>query len=158
MPSSTSRPDTLFQIRPEQVDFLEHESFPRQLYRAIVRAWPERTAAMTEESLRTRLETTIESARGHGIEKRENITRYVHLTFLLGREDFDTAPETSWAAVILGWEMDETKKLDKLEKRVEIEQERQMSAARREPAAVVLSGQDDKEPPQHGSSREHDAT
>lgn len=89
------------------------------------KAFPEQADALGPDGTSRWVETGVQRCAELGIVKRENVTRFVHLMFLLGRENFDSAPETSWAGAILGWSnAEEDLKLAALEKRAEIEQER----------------------------------
>jgi len=108
-------------------DFCTSEISKCDFCRVLLRAYPEKVKDLSQDDLRNRIWHGIEKARGYGFKQRSNMERYVHLMFILDREDFDTAPETEWAGQILGWEdADEDIKMNALEKRVRDDKIRQI--------------------------------
>jgi len=66
----------------------------------VTRLWPGRAEAMGEAAVRRWCRLGIERAAGFGIEAEYEVSRFVDLMFMLGR-DFDTDPARPWAAAIL---------------------------------------------------------
>jgi len=64
------------------------------------RLWPERCERMGRETVRQWVRAGVRRARGCGIEAEYDLSRFVDLLFLLGR-DFDTDPAAAWAGEIL---------------------------------------------------------
>jgi len=113
-------------IRDGQLGKIEKEikedQFKKRLFEAMPKAWLAKCAALGENGLKARIDSGIKKALSQNIQKHDNITRYIHLMFLLGREDFDTAPKTSWAGQILAWEnASEEFRLAAVEKRAKTE-------------------------------------
>jgi hypothetical protein len=112
-------------IRKHQQKLLEADvrrrRFVDPLAAMMEKLWPEQCERLGREGVRLRIEAGLEKAAGHGIREQTNMTRYVHLVFLLDDEDFDTAPGTEWAGTILAWKCGENMKLAALEKRAQDE-------------------------------------
>jgi len=113
-------------IRDGQLGEIEKEmkedQFKRRLLKAMQKAWPARCAALGENGLKAWINSGVKRALNQNIKNHNNITRYIHLMFLLGREDFETAPETSWAGQILAWQnASEEFRLAAVEKRAKTE-------------------------------------
>jgi hypothetical protein len=118
-------------IRKKQFEAIKISAYMTYLLRTVRKTWPEQCLELGDEDLVRRIEKCLERAESHGITKTNNKTRFINLAFLLERDDFDTAAETQWAATILGWESgSENLKMSALEKRAEIEMERQIEAQR----------------------------
>jgi hypothetical protein len=119
----------MLRIRDDQWSAFEDDveaRFVDQVCEAVQVAWPEACKALGRSGVRARVEGGVKRARDHEIQDPNNVTRFVHLQFALGRDDIDTAPETSWVATILGWpEASEKLKLAALEKRVEIDADKE---------------------------------
>ncbi len=123
-------------VRKEQFEAIKVSAYMSYLLKTIRKAWPQQCRELGDDGVVNRIQKCLERADSHGITKTNNKTRFVKLAFLLDRDDFDTAAETQWAATILGWESgSENLKMSALEKRAEIEMERQIEAERnsREP-------------------------
>ena len=112
-------------IRKEQFETLNRSVFEDDLFNSVIKAWPEECQRLGDDGVIDWLRQSLERAELYGITKNNNKRRFVNLSFLLGRIDFDIAPETEWAATILGWESGgENLKMSALEKRAEVELDR----------------------------------
>lgn len=104
------------------------EPYLRELTDSMAGTYPEVLQRLGRNGVRKRIESGIKRAVALGIERQANVLRYVHLLFVLDRDDIDSAPETAWAGTILGWTgADENLKLSALEKRAQQEQLAAMS-------------------------------
>jgi len=110
-------------IRKPQMSVLEKntsENHFDSLCRNLERIYPDVAERLGSDGVRDRALRAIERAKTHGFKENENIEAYVHIVFLLDREDFDTSSETAWAGQILEWEnADEFTKIAALEKRIQ---------------------------------------
>lgn len=110
-------------IRNQQMSVFEKaatENRFNRFYDNLARIYPHVAARLGAEGVRARAQRAMDRAESHGFRERENIEAFVHIAFLLDREDFDTAPETQWAGQILAWEnADAYTKIAALEKRIQ---------------------------------------
>ena len=75
-------------------------SFECRVFAHLTRVFPLPCKDLGEEAVRKRVRAGIASAAGYGITSEYDVVRYVDLMFILA-EDFDKAPNLSWAARIL---------------------------------------------------------
>ena len=116
----------MLKIREKQLNELdkvfEEKNVPEQMAAHLVNSFPTECATLGKEGLLRRIAVGRQLAGKYGIMKFPNVVRTLNLMFILGREDYDVAIETSWAGKILNWyEASEELKLAALEKRSEIE-------------------------------------
>ena len=110
----------ILRIREEQIWAFEQEeekAYRRSFAALLPGVWPELCAKLGPDGVQGWVDLGFQRAREHRIHKRENLTRYVHLMFMLGDKDFDRNPALDWAATLLGWGGKEGLKLAALEKR-----------------------------------------
>ncbi len=111
----------MFVLRKEQLECFGEgakQRFIDQLRTMMATIYPQESAKIGLEGVRSRVENGMEQAMHHAITEQNNIRRYIHLMFLFETDELDTSPETEWAARILAWkDADEYMKLAALEKR-----------------------------------------
>ncbi|GEM_PF-3463545 len=112
-------------IRNEQLTPFEERGLQR-LTKAVNGAWPEICEKLGEEGVRKRIKKALLLAHKYKIIVHPNVTRVVHLTFLLDNDEFDTTPDTGWAKAILNWDDSEKFRLTALEFRAEKEYEKKL--------------------------------
>ena len=111
-------------IRDDQMRVLARHAQERFAVRAVAhlkRVLPEECAAMGEPAVRNSVDMAIRKAESYGIEEELDVLRYLNLMYALGF-DFDTDPETAWAAEVLqDKDLDPGSKVELLWDRVESE-------------------------------------
>ncbi|HEY7393092.1 MAG TPA: DUF4123 domain-containing protein [Bryobacteraceae bacterium] len=102
------RPDAsprqgLLTIRHEQMaafSRVEVEKFEAGMLTHLVRFFPKECAALKEAQLRDLIQYGIERARAHEITSERDVTKYIDLMLVFGR-DFDTDKRYPWASYLL---------------------------------------------------------
>jgi hypothetical protein len=90
-------------IRKEQMTMLqerERQGFVGRMKDYLKKNFPEQTGSLGEAGLREEIHHGMETAEQYRMASEREVARYIELMFYLGR-DFDTSPETPWAAPIL---------------------------------------------------------
>lgn len=104
-------------IRKAQVEALRWSVRRRfaedELTRHVRRTWPDELAAAGEESIRGLVRRTLDTARSHGIDRLEDLARFLNLVMRWG-EGFDRDPDRPWAREILASGLSGTTKVYRL--------------------------------------------
>ena len=90
-------------IKKEQMTALtekKRQSFVERMVNYLQQTFPEKTEPLGEEGLREEIHHGMETAKQYQMVTEREVARYIELMFYLGR-DFDTSPQTPWAAPIL---------------------------------------------------------
>lgn len=90
-------------INKEQMAALKEkkrQSFVERMMDYLQQTFPEKTESLGEAGLREEIQNGMEMAEQYQMVTEREVARYIELMFYLGR-DFDTSPQTPWAAPIL---------------------------------------------------------
>jgi hypothetical protein len=90
-------------IRSEQIEALEEQmmkGFEDRMVSYLARHFPDSWAALGEAAVRESIQKGIERSGSYDITTEYDVARYIELMHLFS-EDFDTSPETPWAASVL---------------------------------------------------------
>lgn len=89
----------MWRIRREQavaVAGAVEDQLEDELAAHLRRAWPDESAALSDEALLGRVRDGVARARARGITTPYDLARFLDLLLLLG-DGFDASPERSWA-------------------------------------------------------------
>jgi hypothetical protein len=112
-------------LRNEQLEPFEERGFKR-LINSVNLSWPKVCEKLGEKGVRRRIKKSLLLAHRHKIILPNNMTRVVHLMFVLDNEDLDILPEFNWVKAILNWDASENFRLKTLEFRAEKEYEKKL--------------------------------
>jgi len=93
----------MLKIRKEQEEALAEvvrKTFAERAHKHLAKTWPDECAEIGEEHVREMVDDGIRSAAEHDITMDADVLGFIELYILLG-PDFETSPDTPWAAEIL---------------------------------------------------------
>lgn len=99
----------MIEMRSEQFEVFERQSLLEFQQRAIAQlreGMPEETAGMSDETLRTRLQSAAERSALYELETEIEILYFLNSAILIGDDQFDVNPSYPWAAEILEGDLD----------------------------------------------------
>jgi hypothetical protein len=91
-------------IRPEQMNRLSQaisNAFENQMFQKVKQSYPEKSGSVPEDQLRSIVRTGINRAKEYGIDRTNDVERFIDLMFRFPRFDFEQDPPSEWALEIL---------------------------------------------------------
>ena len=114
----------MFKFRKEHLDAFEAQAtaqFTTRVLGHVKAVWPAEAAELGDEALLESVQNAVKRAGVLGFSLEYDVTRFVDLTFILGK-DFETNPLGAWTRPLLAdRSMTPTAKMDRLYQRMEDE-------------------------------------